>query len=77
MASAVPHLVSERSGRQDIDHPFIRVGSRADFEDMNRAIVANRIRPVIDEVFELEQLASALQVLSQGGVFSKVGIRIR
>lgn len=65
------------AGREDIDHPFIRVGSRADFEDMNRAIVANRIRPVVDEVFELEDLGRALQVLSQGTVFGKVGIRIR
>lgn len=65
------------AGRDDIDHPFIRVGSRADFEAMNRAIVTNRIRPVIDEVFELEDLGRALQALSQGSVFGKVGIRIR
>ncbi|TFZ02879.1 NAD(P)-dependent alcohol dehydrogenase [Ramlibacter henchirensis] len=65
------------SGRQDIDHPFIRVGSRADFENMNRAIVANRIRPVIDEVFELEELGRAMKVLSEGRVFGKIGIRIR
>jgi NADPH:quinone reductase-like Zn-dependent oxidoreductase len=65
------------AGRHDIDVQWIRVGSRADFEDMNRAIVANGIRPVIDEVFELHELGSALQVLSQGSAFGKVGIRIR
>ena len=34
----------------------ILVGNRDQFEDMNRAIEANKIRPVVDEkVFTLEQ----------------------
>jgi NADPH:quinone reductase-like Zn-dependent oxidoreductase len=33
----------------------IRVGSRADFEAMNRAIAMHRLRPVIDRVFPVHR----------------------
>jgi hypothetical protein len=32
----------------------IGVGSRQDFEAMNRAVVANNVRPVIDRIFAFE-----------------------
>ena len=35
----------------------IYVGSRDMFDDMNRAIAANGIRPVVDRVYPLEGLA--------------------
>ena len=62
--------------RADIDFQRIRVGSREHFERMNRAISANAIRPVIDQVFDLEHLGLALQLLEAGGAFGKIGIRI-
>lgn len=41
----------------------ILVGSRQQFEDMNRAIEANNIKPVIDEkTFKLDQVKDAYQV---------------
>lgn len=41
----------------------ILVGSRHQFEDMNRAIEANNIKPVIDEkTFKLDQVKDAYQV---------------
>lgn len=58
------------------EHVRIRVGSRDDFEDMIRGIEQNRIRPVVDRVFPLEQLGEALQTLKSGTVFGKVGIEI-
>ena len=40
------------------------VGSRMQFEEMNRAIEVNNIKPVVDKtVFELEQLKDAYQYL--------------
>jgi NADPH:quinone reductase-like Zn-dependent oxidoreductase len=40
----------------------VAVGSRAQFEEMNRAIEANGLKPVLDEkVFKLEQLKDACQ----------------
>jgi NADPH:quinone reductase-like Zn-dependent oxidoreductase len=68
--------ILEGARRADIDFHRIRVGSRAQFERMNRGIVANAIRPVVDQVFDLEDLGFALRVLESGSAFGKVGIRI-
>ncbi|MGE0385193.1 MAG: NAD(P)-dependent alcohol dehydrogenase [Gammaproteobacteria bacterium] len=54
----------------------IRVGSRDDFEDMNRAIVQGAVRPVVDRVFPLERLGDALRILKAGGTFGKIGIDV-
>ena len=55
---------------------YIRVGSRDQFIDMNRAISANGIRPVVDKVFPLDQLAAAMRALQSGSVFGKVAIQL-
>ena len=53
------------------------VGSRQQFEEMNAAIEANNIKPVIDEkVFSLEQLKEAYQFQWDQKHFGKVGIKI-
>ena len=54
----------------------IRVGSRDQFDDMNRAIAANGIRPVVDKVFPLEALGAAMQALQSGAIFGKVAIQV-
>jgi NADPH:quinone reductase-like Zn-dependent oxidoreductase len=52
----------------------IRVGSRTMFEELNRAIAANELRPVIDRVFPFEQAREALRHLRQAGHVGKVVI---
>lgn len=55
----------------------ITVGSRLQFEDMNRAIEASDIHPVLDEhVFKLDQAREAYQYLWDQKHFGKVIIRI-
>lgn len=54
----------------------VDVGSRQMFEDMNRAIAAHAMRPVVDRVFAFEEVAEALSYLSQGSHFGKVCLRI-
>ena len=54
----------------------IYVGSREMFLDMNRAIVANSIRPAIDCTFDFEQARDAYRHLESGSHFGKVVIRI-
>jgi NADPH:quinone reductase-like Zn-dependent oxidoreductase len=55
----------------------IYVGSRQQFEEMNAAVEANNIKPVIDEkVFTLEQLKEAYQFQWDQKHFGKVGIKI-
>lgn len=54
----------------------VHVGSRAMFEDMNRAIAQNRLRPVIDKAFPFEQARDAYRYLESGAHFGKVVIKI-
>jgi len=54
----------------------IYVGSREMFEEMNRAIALSCLRPVIDRIFEFEELPDALNYLANGSHFGKVGIRV-
>jgi NADPH:quinone reductase-like Zn-dependent oxidoreductase len=52
----------------------IFVGSRRMFEDMNAAISLHKLRPVIDKVFEFEQVPEALKYMESGAHFGKVVI---
>lgn len=54
----------------------ILTGNRDTVEAMLRAIEVNRIRPVVDRVFPLEDLARGLQVLEGHGFFGKIAIAI-
>ncbi|KAI9821768.1 MAG: hypothetical protein M1827_002349 [Pycnora praestabilis] len=55
----------------------IFVGSRALFEDMNRAIEANNIKPVVDKkVFSLDELKEAYQYMWDQKHFGKLAIKI-
>ncbi|HEX8325733.1 MAG TPA: NAD(P)-dependent alcohol dehydrogenase [Tepidisphaeraceae bacterium] len=54
----------------------VYVGSRDAFEAMNRAIVANAIKPVIDRVFDFEQATDAYRHLASGSHFGKIVIRV-
>ena len=52
----------------------IAVGSRSDFEDMNRVLAQHRIHPVIDRVFPFSEARSALSHFRAGSRFGKVVI---
>ena len=54
----------------------INVGSRAMFEAMNRAIAANRMKPVIDRVFPFRDAVAAYREFATGRHFGKVVIAI-
>jgi NADPH:quinone reductase-like Zn-dependent oxidoreductase len=54
----------------------IVVGSRAMFEDMNRAIAVNGLKPVIDRVLPFEQAREALRHLQGAGHVGKVVISV-
>jgi NADPH:quinone reductase-like Zn-dependent oxidoreductase len=57
-----------------VDLSMIRVGSRADFENMNRAIAVHRVHPAIDSQFPFECLPDALRHLQSGRHFGKIVI---
>jgi NADPH:quinone reductase-like Zn-dependent oxidoreductase len=52
------------------------VGSRAMFEEMNRAIGMTKLRPVMDRLFEFGQFPEALEYLESGAHFGKIGISV-
>ena len=54
----------------------IGVGSRAMFEDMNRAIEANKIKPLVDKVFPFHQAADAFRCQAAGDFIGKVVITV-
>jgi NADPH:quinone reductase-like Zn-dependent oxidoreductase len=53
----------------------ILVGSRRMFEDMNKAIDGNRLKPVIDRTFEFNEVSQALKYMESGAHFGKIVVR--
>jgi NADPH:quinone reductase-like Zn-dependent oxidoreductase len=54
----------------------IFVGSRAMFEEMNRAVALHQLRPVVDRVFPFAEAPQALHYLESGTHFGKICLRI-
>jgi len=54
----------------------IMVGSRAMFEDMNRAIAVTGMKPVVDSVFPFDEAPAALRHLQDAGHIGKVVIAV-
>lgn len=52
------------------------VGSRADFERMNRFMAGHDIRPIVDRVFEFEDAEDAFDFFENGDYMGKVVIRL-
>jgi NADPH:quinone reductase-like Zn-dependent oxidoreductase len=54
----------------------ISIGSRADQEDMIRAIAANHLKPVVDRTFPLHDIAMAFRYYESRKYFGKVCLEI-
>jgi NADPH:quinone reductase-like Zn-dependent oxidoreductase len=54
----------------------IFVGSRAMFEEMNRAIELHKLRPVIDTTFSFDEFPRALTHLESGTHFGKIVVNV-
>ncbi len=62
---------------QNVRLQGVMVGSRETFENMNRAIEANKLRPVIDaRRFAFEDAKSAFELMRHGGHFGKIVVEI-
>jgi NADPH:quinone reductase-like Zn-dependent oxidoreductase len=55
----------------------VAAGSRAQFMAMNRAISANRMRPIIDRTFDFEEVPAAFRYFEAAQPFGKVVITHR
>jgi NADPH:quinone reductase-like Zn-dependent oxidoreductase len=54
----------------------IFVGGREHFEGLMRAVAVNRLKPVIDRVFEFDEAVEAFEYLKSAQHFGKIVIRI-
>jgi NADPH:quinone reductase-like Zn-dependent oxidoreductase len=54
----------------------IYVGSKSHFEAMNRAIVATRMQPVVDQIYAFDEAREALKSMETGAHFGKIVIRV-
>jgi NADPH:quinone reductase-like Zn-dependent oxidoreductase len=68
---AIPALFSNQ-----IRISGISIGSRADQEDMIRAITANRLKPVIDRSFPLQEIVAAFEYYESQMHFGKVCLEL-
>ncbi len=62
--------------RKSLTVQGIYVGSRNLFQDMNRAIAAAELRPVIDRTFAFEEAPEAYRAMQAAGHFGKLVIEI-
>lgn len=70
--SPVAESVAEVFGTQYASIRRIAVGSRTDFEAMNRTISEHRMRPLIDRVFPFDEAVEAYRYFRDGNPFGKV-----
>jgi NADPH:quinone reductase-like Zn-dependent oxidoreductase len=54
----------------------IFVGSREMFEQMNTAISAHQLHPIIDRIFQFDEAKAALSYMESGAHFGKIVIKI-
>ena len=55
----------------------IFVGSRRMFEDMNRAIALNHLKPVIDKIFAFARAREALEYLERSSHLGKIVVKFQ
>lgn len=53
----------------------VQAGSKSSFLEMNKAIEANNIKPVIDKVFALSELKQAVDYFGKGQHFGKIVLK--
>lgn len=53
----------------------IMVGSRLMFEQMNAAVSSSWMRPVVDRVFDFEEIRDALRYMESGSHFGKIVVK--
>ncbi|KJA16713.1 hypothetical protein HYPSUDRAFT_47087 [Hypholoma sublateritium FD-334 SS-4] len=54
----------------------VQVGSRTQFEALNRHLAASNVHPVIDKIFDFEQTQEAYEYVAKQGHVGKVVIRL-
>jgi len=61
---------------QDVRVQGVIVGPRTSFEEMNAAIAANQLKPIVDQAFHFDDAPAAYKLMAEGGHFGKVCVNI-
>jgi NADPH:quinone reductase-like Zn-dependent oxidoreductase len=61
---------------QNVRLQGVLVGTREDFEAMNRALELHQLRPVVDRIFEYGEARAAFEHLASGSHFGKVVVKV-
>ncbi|MFJ9078814.1 zinc-binding dehydrogenase [Streptomyces sp. NPDC102278] len=64
------------SPRRRLHHAGVFVGGRARFEEMNRAVSAHALRPVIGRVHSFDEVHTAYRGHASNAPFGRVVIRV-
>ena len=62
--------------RKQVHLRGIYVGSRYDFEQMNRTLVQTRLLPVVDQVYLMAEAQEAFRAMEKGSHFGKLVVRM-
>ena len=62
--------------RKSIRLQGIYVGSRSMFENMNKAIAAHEMRPVVDRTFPMQDARAAFHCMDKAGHFGKIVVTV-
>ncbi len=63
--------------RKELRVQGIYVGSRVDFEALNRSLEVSRVQPVIDKEFAFDQFPDALRTMEAASHFGKLVVRMQ
>jgi D-arabinose 1-dehydrogenase-like Zn-dependent alcohol dehydrogenase len=63
--------------RKQVRVQGIYVGSRADFDALNRALEQTRIEPVVDREVAFAELPEAFRMMEAASHFGKIVVRMR
>ena len=76
LAGAVGEIPTTMILHKAIEIRGIYVGSVAMFRDLNKAIEANDIKPIIGQAFDFDHVPEALHLMESAGHFGKIVINL-
>jgi NADPH:quinone reductase-like Zn-dependent oxidoreductase len=74
LAGGSAHINTLEIAAKNVGIHGIDTGSREMFEEMNRFIASQQLRPVVDKTFAFSEFPEALAYLASGQQFGKVAV---
>lgn len=75
-AGPIPQLIPQKIYLKQLDILGTTMGSSEDFGNMLQLISEKKLRPVIDQIFPLEEAENAIRIMDNASQFGKIVLRI-